>query len=282
MNAGYGNIRFEHRDLIPVLPAQSGACDVCHQGCVGKRCASCRTGVHDMTASGTPAVLPIALRVKSNGLWRATWAYKNDPSAAERDLAARQLAWLVAHFMPRHEACLAHRVGVRGFDAIVPIPSSSGTRTGTHPLVALLQELPWAADRLADWLGFSGNGGQSHTLNRDRFQFIGPPVRQPSVLLFDDTFTRGANTFSAIEALSSTGARVAVAVIARHFDPHWSSETTRYYETARRIPFDFDACALCDRRPQAEIRMTPSAAPGQRASETPDPWGTQGGHDSPF
>ncbi len=249
MCAYYDELRFERADLTPMLPAQAGVCDVCHQGTEGTRCRSCDRALTSMLMS-PPALLPIALRSKGGALATATYVYKDGSQGREH--AARQLAWLVAHFMSRHEGCLAGRIGAQRFDYIVPMPSS-GRRQGTHPLVSLLREIPWAADRLAEDLYYTGSAGQHHLVDEQRYDFRGERLRGRNVLLFDDTFTSGANVFSALDALAPTRAKVAVAVIGRHFDPDWSDATKRYEAHARSLPFDFGVCVKCDNRPQAKM-----------------------------
>lgn len=238
-----------------MLPAQLGVCDVCHQGIDGTRCKSCWMGMSQMVMSRPPALLPISLRAKGTALALATYRYKDGDSEGDRDQSARQLAWLIWHFMSRHEKCLALAIGAPSFDYIVPMPSS-GKRQGVHPLVSLLEQIPWSASRIAQDLYFSGDSGASHRINEQRYDFRGTRLRERNVLLFDDTFTSGANVFSALDALAPTRAKVAVAIIGRHFDPDWSDATKRYFAKARSLPFDFEVCALCDNRPDARLAVT--------------------------
>jgi hypothetical protein len=270
----YNDVRFERGDLVPMLPAQPGVCDVCHQGAPGTRCVSCARSVKDLVMRRPPRMLPIALRVVRTPFAHATWAYKDSSDVHDRDTSARQLAWLVWHFMSRHEQCLAQSIGAERFDRIVPMPSS-GKRTGKHPLVTLLQRVPWSADRLADDLYYTGHQGGSHRVDEQRYDYRGDRLDGRPVLLFDDTFTSGGNVFSALDALAPTRAKIAVAIIGRHFDPSYSNATMHYYEHAMSIPFHFDVCALCDDR---SISQLPAADPPNptrdpRNEPAQDPWG---------
>lgn len=259
-------LRFERPDLIPLLPVQVGVCDVCHQGTDDTRCRSCASGMSQMVLSRPPALLPIALRAKGTALAQATYRYKDGESESERDQSARRLAWLVWHFMSRHEGCLARTIGAPSFDFIVPMPSS-GKRQGVHPLVSLLGQIPWSANRLAEDLYFTGAAGDSHRINEQRYDVRGTRLHGRNVLLFDDTFTSGANVFSALDSLAPTRAKVAVAIIGRHFDPDWSDATKRYFSKARSLSFDFEVCALCDSRPESRLPV---------AQESRDPWDEPG------
>src|SRR4051794_30494175 len=100
------SVRFTRDGLHPMLPAQVGVCDVCYQGTSSWRCASCARAL-DHLVMDRPTILPIALRTKGSPLGHATWAYKNSESSWECDEEARRLAWLVEHFMIRHERCAA-------------------------------------------------------------------------------------------------------------------------------------------------------------------------------
>jgi predicted amidophosphoribosyltransferase len=271
VETSYADVRFGRDDLVPVLPVQWGACDVCHQGTSGSRCASCSRGMRNLLLSRPPTILPIALRIKGGPLAHATWAYKDSQYETDREQSARKLAWLVSHFMARHESCLAKAAAASQFDCIVPMPSS-GKRQGTHPLVTLLRQLPWAADRLVEDLFFTGASGEAHRINEERYDYRGSRLDGRSVLLFDDTFTSGANVFSALDALAPTKAKVAVAIIGRHFDPDWSNETRAYYFKAESLPFDFGVCALCDHRAASRLGGLTEGPPAKQVRAESTDW----------
>jgi predicted amidophosphoribosyltransferase len=268
MAAYFDSTPFKREDLIPVLPTQDGVCDVCHQGAAGTRCPSCAKAVSYMVMSKPPVLLPIAIRVTGTPLGRATYVYKDGDNPGYRDREARKLAWLVWHFMTRHEVCLARAIGAERFDYIVPMPSS-GKREGTHPLVDLLRQIPWSADRLVEDLYFTGSDGPAHEIDEQRYDFRGDRLRERNVLLFDDTFTSGANVFSALDALAPTRAKVAVAIIGRHFDPEWSAATRQYHAHVSSLPFTFKVCALCDQRREARL-PTGAVATSPRAGDPRD------------
>lgn len=120
---------------------------------------------------------------------------------------------------------------------------------------------------------------RSHRVDEGRYEVVGNRLNGKSVLLFYDTFTSGANAFSALDALRPTKARVAIVVIGRHFKPDWSPNTRAYYDVARNLPFDLGFCALCDRRPEAQL--TAGGSPKRTSRERkhwqpkPPPWEPQ-------
>jgi hypothetical protein len=273
--------RLADRDLTPVLKAQPGVCRVCRQWSPGYlSCFPC----HDFTTRlriPSKPILPIALAVKREPLATALWQYK-DGFGEEADLAASRLRHLVEDFMPRHEACLAESLGVLGFDCIAPVPSSR-RRSGVHPLRSLIDDTAWARGRVLDLLEPDNRMVPAHEAAEDKFTADSRASGQ-RVLLFDDTWTRGANALSAVAALRRAGAKaVGIAVIGRHFDPTYRSSAV-YSDEAESLGFRMDACAACDPRPRANPPLLQRVDDLDRAAPDPatppDPWARHGG--SPF
>jgi hypothetical protein len=272
-----GDARLADHDLTPVLKAQPGVCRVCRQWSPGyPSCYPC----HDFTTRlGIPSkpILPIALAVKREPLATALWQYK-DGFGEEADLAASRLRHLVEDFMPRHESCLAESLGVLGFDCIVPVPSSR-RRTGVHPLRSLIDDTAWARGRVLDLLEPDNLTVPAHEAAADKFAANSRAGGQ-RVLLFDDTWTRGANALSAVAALRGAGAKaVGIAVIGRHFDPTYRSSAV-YSDEAERLGFRMGACAACDRRPPANPPLPRRVTLADDAGFTPSPardghWGDE-------
>lgn len=240
---------FEQQGLLRVPTGGPGRCGFCFQPSgTWPNCASCH-GCFEMLVSRHIALLPVALRLTGTPLAFATWNYKNSPNPGVRQQEANRLRWLLDHYMPRHERCLVNACADMKvdapFDVICPIPSSQG-RDGEHPLVALLKSLEWANGRVREALQ-PGEQLPPHVASEDRFVVDRSQVEGRSVLVFDDTLTRGANMVSAVNTLRSNGATaVAAAVIGRHFRADYSSATARYADHARQHPFTFHSCVYCD------------------------------------
>jgi predicted amidophosphoribosyltransferase len=243
-------MRFERHELVPMLPRQPRVCDLCFQWSpAGGTCTSCSRAVRALEVR-LPPVLPMALAIKHEPLANALWLYKNRANDDAR-IAAHQLAWLLEHFMTRHEDCLTRAAGTRHFDAICPVPSSQD-RAGPHPLVGLLSTTTWPEDRLRQLLVSTSKPGRSHWADEARFR-ARRHARGRSVLLVDDTWTTGSNALSAAAALERGGAEtVAIAVIGRHFVPDYQ-DCAIYSDHARQVPFDFDQCVYCEARPAARM-----------------------------
>lgn len=240
-------VRFGRADLVPMLPKQPGVCDVCYQGADGGRCRSCHFGVARLTA-GAPVVAPISLRYVGGPLADCTANYKRAADRSVREEATSQLAWLVEHFLIRHERCIARAAEVSGFDFVVPVPSSTQGR-GPHALVEVLKRVDSVQHRLRDALYPVGSDAVPHRLELGRFAVSWSDVAFSNILLVDDTWTSGSNAFAATETLVNAGAAaVSVLVIGRHFKPTYSDVTERYFDHVKSVPFSFDVCVHCDDR----------------------------------
>lgn len=253
---------FAQDELVPLPPQAAGLCGLCFQPSgQWPNCYSCNECLKAVV-SREISLMPIALRIAGSPLAHATWNYKDHADPTIRDEARHQLAWLLHHFMPRHERCLASacadlKTGT-AFDVICPIPSSKH-RAGRHPLVDLLESVPWSQDRMQDVLQ-PGTEIETHQPSEEKFTVDTMVVRGRSVLVVDDTMTRGANLVSAVNTVRSSGATaVAAMVIGRHFVPSFSTETADYAAHAESVPFTFTACVYCDERPVSKYSITGSA-----------------------
>ena len=237
------------RGMVPILKPQPGVCRVCRQWS-GRypTCWACRENCEALGLNAAP-VLPMALAVKAESLASALWEYK-DAAGEVATYARGQLMALTSAFMPHHERCLAAAHGCAAFDIITYVPSSRG-RPGNHPVRGLLAEVEWSRARLEDLLVVNNLDVPAHKPAHDKFRVV-EDVSRYTVLLVDDTWTRGANALSAVTALRAAGAsRVGVAVIGRHVDDAFQDSHV-YSDEARRIGFDARYCALCDPRPVAD------------------------------
>lgn len=235
--------------LVPILKPQPGVCAICRSWSEGhERCWPCREICRELGLS-TGVVLPVALAIKHESLASALWIYKDD-RRWDSATAEASLRGLVSDFMPRHERCLARAHHCAAFDIVTYVPSLSG-RQGRHSVRDLLASSPWSRARLEDLL-IAGNPSVPHRGHAaDKFSAVGDCTGY-TVLLVDDTWTRGAHALSAVRALRDAGAsRVGVAVIGRHFDPTFRSSHL-YSDLARTLDFTLDYCAICDPRPVSD------------------------------
>lgn len=220
------------KGLTRVLPAQAGVCRVCRAWSDGfPQCFACRR----LTAAST--ILPLALAVNPSGLQRFLYRYKSGgPEAREAEDA---LLGLLNEMLPLHEACLKRAAGVSAFASVTFVP---GTRDRpTQPLQDLLSKSTLAsrlevmltrADEPVDGAWFSATGS----------------CEGRTVMLIDDTLTRGDKSHAAVTALRRAGAaNVAVVVLGRHFRPDFQ-RCRVYLHEANSAPFDTSWCAICDPR----------------------------------
>jgi hypothetical protein len=259
----FGEARFDWADLIPLLRAQPGVCRVCHQWSgEASVCAACRVGTHALRLSAV-SVLPISLALKHGRLATTLWQYKDSEFRETREAAAGRLSHLLDVFMAEHESCLGGRLGVDGFEVLTWVPSSND-RAGEHPLQVLLEGVAWSSSRLREGLRIGDRSVPAHAAARDKF-VANPALTGKSVLVVDDTWTRGANALSAVAALRARGAvRVAVAVIGRHFVAGYR-DCAIFADATTQMPFEPGCCVFCDQRevlvpPLPERRSLPQYA----------------------
>ena len=243
--------------LTRVLPPQPGVCETCRQPTVNRgNCDSCEQSLHALRLPAA-LVVPMVLRPPSSQVRNMTYQYKNDENADNRDNAEYALSRFAGRFLTRHEECVAEAAGVRRFDIVTAVPGSLAHRRDYDPVARMLERSPWTreldnATRLCLALVDTGNMGASREAHPDRFRVVAD-VADSSVLLVDDTWTRGGHVLSAMKALLAAGAaKVATTVLARHFDPGFSPLARDYFTEAQRVRYDPRFCALCDPRGPAE------------------------------
>jgi phosphoribosylpyrophosphate synthetase len=147
---------------------------------------------------------------------------------------------LLARFLSHHAACIG------SWDAVTIVPSSRG-RADPHPLERVVR-MDTRHARTYRSLLRPGSHQVHHRHGSDQAFDVQVPVAGREVLLIDDTFTSGAEVQSAASALHLRGAYVtAVVVIGRYLDLDFSDSVRTLWERARRHPFDFTRCCLCDR-----------------------------------
>ena len=226
--------------LNPRPPAAAGVCSVCLTFTEGQdTCYPC--GWEPRFAD---AVLPISYSVHFGQLHTALAQYKRATGTVARRLQM-ELAAVLWRFLRDHEACLARRAGVDGFDTVTTVPSSDQARDAGHPLHRIVgSDVGATRDRYAPLLARSGTPVPERKVDPGKYN----PTRDldgASILLIDDTWTTGSNAQSAAAALKTAGAdHVAVLVIGRHIHGDYKQNAARLKELPRT--FDWSICALHD------------------------------------
>jgi predicted amidophosphoribosyltransferase len=190
---------------------------------------------------------PISYSVGREQLHHALARYKRLTGEVARQLSV-QLAAVLWRFLAEHERCVAAAAGTAAFELVTTVPSSDQTRDEHHPLRWIVGEaVAPTRGRHERLLRRSSLTLHAHEFHREKYE----PRRGlhgESVLLIDDTWTKGANAQSAASALSAAGAgAIAAVVIGRHLNREWHENDRRLRGITR--PFDWTRCALCDTRP---------------------------------
>jgi hypothetical protein len=202
-----------------------------------RRCYGCAHGGRFLDA-----MVPISYSVAGEQLHHALAGYKRLDGAIARRLAFGLAAVLWRH-LALHESCLERASAVSGFGLVTIVPSSSLRPEAPHPLHQLVSLVDPVRDRYVRLLRRSNVPATAHQFNRHKYEAI-RDLSGESVLLLDDTWTRGANAQSAAAALKSAGAaHVAAVVIGRHVNRGWGHNDRQLRSLPR--PFDWQACALC-------------------------------------
>lgn len=247
LSAPYGNY------LLPVRPAGPHVCFVCGTSVAGTypMCYQCSQAAQLLPACAD-AVAAIALSVKGRQYAHELWAYKNAPSEETRAVLQLRLCALLWRWVQGHEACLARRAGVPGFDRVAVVPSTSG-RTYA-PLGQMVgQVVSPLVDRYSELLTYNDEAPADRSFDAQKFR---PRMRLDgdSVLLIDDTWTTGGHAQSAAAVLRGAGAAaVGVLVLGRHFTTQqagvYGEAAIAYLAASVGDTWDFDTCMLHDAPP---------------------------------
>ncbi len=241
--------------LLPVLPAQSGVCSICHTSIAGTylQCWTCNSSIRNLN-SRADALSFVALAVKEGQLAQELAYYKSDVSFPSRARTEDGLAAVLWRWLKSHEACVARRAGVDNFPLVTVIPSTRG-RVG-HPLVSMVGErIGVTRERfkmlIAPNLEFPEDHDRQYSV--DRFVLVEAPEPGIPVLIIDDTFTSGSRVQSASALLKEAGyGPIGVVCLGRHFSMSQSGEhrvaANRYFEKSRALGWGWDYCCLCDQR----------------------------------
>jgi predicted amidophosphoribosyltransferase len=189
------------------------------------------------------AIAPISYSVAHEQLHHALLSYKRLPGEAGRRLQI-ELAAVLWRFLETHERCLALEAGVREFDLVTTVPSTSAEPDDEHPLARIVSSLCGPTrERYEAVLARSPAPTREHDFDAEKFQAT-RMLPRPAVLLVDDTWTTGASAQSAAAALKRGGARtVAAVVIGRHLKRDWRENDSRIHRLSR--PFDWETCVHC-------------------------------------
>lgn len=237
--------------LTPVPPAGPGICAICH-GIPNPgydTCYSCEQAMSQVTKPCT-TVVPFSLYETGHQLWSVLRKYKDSPDPKVRDRFSTQVAAFLGMALIEHRGCLEETVGE--WDLITTVPSTSGKRTGPHPLVGALSRIDYLRREHKELLA-PGPVALGHNKADDEGFITVLPVTGKRVLLVDDTYTSGARVQSAASCLQLAGATVpAIVVVGRVITPGWGPHVAEFWKEQRRQRFDFDTCAL--EQPEPEVR----------------------------
>ena len=242
-----GEIAAPYGNYLHVVPSPAaGVCRVCRSGCGPDypTCPSCGWELRGFEHRAD-AVAFVSLAPYPGQLARELLRYKE----AARDLQFRAklvqgLACVLYMWLGRHEQCVAREAGATGFDFTTTVPSSRG-REGTHPLEVVVRDIvPGVAGRYRSLLAPSGFAMGEHEFREDRF-VAAERLNGESVLIIDDTWTRGSHVHAAASALKRAGAdRVAIVAIGRWYRPDdgWNVHVQEQRRGLAWMPDGWESC----------------------------------------
>jgi hypothetical protein len=233
------------------LPAGHGVCPTCRapHDPAYVSCYAC-----SRQPANLAAVVPITYSVNLGQMHVALRAYKDgwagDDSDALCNRFTGELAGVLRRFLDSHEPCVATAAGVPSFDLVTTVPSGTRERDRDRWRLRWIVETGCAvtAPRYRRVLVPTSVAALSKSYSAERYQAT-MPLDGKSVLLIDDTWTRGASAQSAAAALDAAGAtRVALVVLGRHIDPDWrltqDGSRTCGDVVAGAPPWSWTTCAL--------------------------------------
>lgn len=230
--------------LLHPLPAGQGVCTVCRGPAHARfpACRPCDQARRGLGGGTADVVVPVSLAVKRGQFANELWRYKNT-HGPQQDYFRMGLAAVLWRFLAVHEACVAARCHISGFDLVTIVPSTSG-RDG-HPLRRIVADMiGQTAPRYRDLLTpTSCAAGLERQVSRGRYSATVP--HGAAVLLVDDTWTTGNHVQSAATALKSAGAStVAAVVLGRHVNSEYNEQSSEYVRRARTRRFSWDHCSV--------------------------------------
>ena len=269
-----------YQSLVPILPFQPGVCSFCHQSAVSEEriCSTCseqagllglemnslgRARLLNGSKTSIATCLPIFLRLhRGAGYYSAGYEYKSAASiepATHRD--AQMFMSSILKMALGHEKCIAKHLSMseEKFAAVTWIPSKRA-RIGTHPLEDLIRSV--AGERVQSLLTYNGekvNDSNAHVPRSDMWKVASSSRVPRTVLVIDDTWTKGSSLLSAAHTLLSAGVeRVGLLPLGRHTSQYgtYKSPGHKFEEFSQRLKWQGTYCALCDTR--AVMRASPN------------------------
>lgn len=206
-------------------------------------CWNCAQNAEKLGIPAVPLDL-VSLYIKESQLREWLTCYKGRVDGSEPFIPdyVDVVKALAARFFFEH----GHRLLARhSFDVITVVPSSG--RPGTHPLEAILNELPLTIPVVRMLRRGPGELGHNKP-SVDGFVPIDSEADAQRILLVDDVDTTGARINSAAYALMAAGHEVAGAfVIARRVNLGYKG-TTAFWEDQKSQPFSWAHSPLVNRQ----------------------------------
>lgn len=226
-------------ELTPVPKASNNVCPICHTWKPENFtwCENCQE-IRDLLRVEPIEVSLISLYSKPSRLRDWLTRYKGRPGDEDPwdQHAEDVIESLLSRFFGEYLSQL--RETMDPIEGIVVVPSTD--RVPPHPLALIVGRLELdiplldVLNRTSEPIGFRRPNAEAYEAS--------PTVAGKSLLLIDDVYTTGAHLNSAAVALQRSSAHIAGAVvIARRLNPHYREEVRRFWESARRVPFNWDS-----------------------------------------
>ena len=225
-------------------PDTAGVCRICRTFIdpTYRRCWPCKEQPNNLDV-----VVPITYSEHLGQMHTALRSYKDGRSEEERRYAMVRLTAILWRFLDAHQTCVRRAAGVREFDLVTTVPSS--TPEGDEARRGLRQIVEWCtpiANRYERVLTATGDVPPGRDYAPTRYK-AGWRIDGVRVLLIDDTWTRGGHAQSAAHALREAGAsKVGLVVIGRHLRRDW--EVTDGVTSGELFdelpPFDWTTCSV--------------------------------------
>lgn len=245
-------IRGAYTNVPPPAPGLCAVCTAPTTSPVYARCSPCETAANSgiqvardmipLSWAPMPGATGEAARYSGQGYLDLS-QYKTVEATPAQSRRLRSLFMLA---MSKHQRCILPDWPTRTC-AIAHVPSTSGLRTGAHPLEELLLgffhiNIPRVNPQYVGQVG--GNRNQRRMLNPENWRINSEELQGASrVLILDDAWVTGGHAQSLAAAFARIGVNSRILVLGRVLDPRRDDHGS-YLETHPPALFNSDICPV--------------------------------------
>ena len=235
-------IRGAYRNVPPHTAGMCTQCTAPTSSAAYDMCVPCKSYASSGLPLASGGVIPLSWAPMDSQGYQDLRQYKEPGATAEQLLRLRAMFALA---LVGHAGCILPESGKRRF-AFAHVPSTSGVRTGEHPLQThfismLAAGIPRLTPRYVGPTG--GDRNARRTFNPSHWDVDAPVGGLDRVLVLDDTWVSGGHAQSVASAFEQRGVRARIIVLGRALIPS-RTDHGRFLRDHSPMPFDSRICPL--------------------------------------